>query len=403
MANTSVPITAGSGTNIAVNAVGGLDMQVVKIDIGADGASLALVGDATYGLPCDVKRLAGNVTVVQGTATNLKVDASGVAVPITDNGGSLTVDAPVAAPVHVRLSDGTNNIDTIPVSGTVAATQSGGWAAQITDGTHNAHLTLVSATYALDVNVVSSVAIGGTALADGGTVTAGTTLGNPIAGVYNDGIASPSSGKNGLVRITANRALHANPRNASGAEIGTAASPIFVSPATSPNSQPVTGTVTSDQGAAGVDPWAANLTKLGGDVIAKVGTGIQVVAVKDSAGAAVAETNPLPTYQAKTPHTRVSKTVALSASQTAAAVWTPTGGKKFFVKKIILIVSVTGVCSLFDQTDASGTILAKGTWLTGTFQLNFEEPYDSAAVDNVLSYTSGTGFTAVITAHGWEE
>jgi hypothetical protein len=36
----------------------------------------------------------------------LSVDASGVAVPVTDNAGSLTVDAPVATPVFVRLSDG---------------------------------------------------------------------------------------------------------------------------------------------------------------------------------------------------------------------------------------------------------------------------------------------------------
>lgn len=40
----------------------------------------------------DVTSVSGNVTVVQATATNLKVDASGVAVPVTDNAGSLTVD-----------------------------------------------------------------------------------------------------------------------------------------------------------------------------------------------------------------------------------------------------------------------------------------------------------------------
>lgn len=36
----------------------------------------------------------------------LSVDASAVAVPITDNAGSLTVDAPLATPVGVQLSDG---------------------------------------------------------------------------------------------------------------------------------------------------------------------------------------------------------------------------------------------------------------------------------------------------------
>jgi hypothetical protein len=39
-------------------------------------------------------------------ADRLKVDASGVAVPVTDNAASLTVDAPVGTPVAARLSDG---------------------------------------------------------------------------------------------------------------------------------------------------------------------------------------------------------------------------------------------------------------------------------------------------------
>jgi hypothetical protein len=51
------------------------------------------------------------------TASNaVKVDASGVAVPITDNSGSLTVDAPVGTPAFVRLSDGSSAITTLPVS-----------------------------------------------------------------------------------------------------------------------------------------------------------------------------------------------------------------------------------------------------------------------------------------------
>ncbi len=37
-------------------------------------------------------------------------------VPISDNSGSLTVDAPVGTPVFVRLSDGTSSIATLPVS-----------------------------------------------------------------------------------------------------------------------------------------------------------------------------------------------------------------------------------------------------------------------------------------------
>lgn len=51
------------------------------------------------------------------TASNaVKVDGSAVAQPVTDNSGSLTVDAPVGTPVFVRLSDGSSAITTLAVS-----------------------------------------------------------------------------------------------------------------------------------------------------------------------------------------------------------------------------------------------------------------------------------------------
>jgi hypothetical protein len=87
-----------------------------------------------------------DVITVQGIAsmTALKVDGSAVAQPVTDNSGSLTVDAPVGTPVFVRLSDGSAAISTLPVSlasvpshnvtnaGTFAtqAAQSGTWTVQ---------------------------------------------------------------------------------------------------------------------------------------------------------------------------------------------------------------------------------------------------------------------------------
>jgi hypothetical protein len=39
-------------------------------------------------------------------------------IPVSDNGGSFTVDAPATTPVFVRLSSGTAAVDTIPVTGT---------------------------------------------------------------------------------------------------------------------------------------------------------------------------------------------------------------------------------------------------------------------------------------------
>lgn len=88
----------------------GVKTQIVGLDINPNGSEVLGTGDGTNGLDVDVTRVQGSVTVAQGTATNLKVDASGAAVPVTDNSGSLTVDAPLTTPVATRLSDGTSAI-----------------------------------------------------------------------------------------------------------------------------------------------------------------------------------------------------------------------------------------------------------------------------------------------------
>lgn len=92
----------------------------------------------------------------------LKVDASGVAVPITDNSGSLTVDAPVTTPVFVSLSDGAaalkgskTSANSVPVviasdqgavsiTGTVTATTPLLAAAVLADATANPTITQIS-------------------------------------------------------------------------------------------------------------------------------------------------------------------------------------------------------------------------------------------------------------------
>lgn len=59
-----------------------------------------------------------------GDGTFTKV-TSAVGLPVSDAGGSLTVDAPVATPVFVRLSDGTAAIATLPVSAAALPLPSG--------------------------------------------------------------------------------------------------------------------------------------------------------------------------------------------------------------------------------------------------------------------------------------
>jgi hypothetical protein len=68
----------------------------------------------------NIAQLAGQ-TISMGTGTRDSgtqrvTIATDDVVPISDNSGSLTVDAPVGTPVFVRLSDGTSAIATLPVS-----------------------------------------------------------------------------------------------------------------------------------------------------------------------------------------------------------------------------------------------------------------------------------------------
>jgi hypothetical protein len=93
----------------------------------SDGTSTAGITDVS-GAKCL------KVDVVQQAAPTgtVTVNASGYPVPVTDNSGSLTVDAPVGNPVFVRLSDGaapisalpiTDNSGSLTVDGTVTANQ----------------------------------------------------------------------------------------------------------------------------------------------------------------------------------------------------------------------------------------------------------------------------------------
>lgn len=88
------------------------------------------------------------------------------AVGVTDNAGSLTVDAPVGTPVFVRLSDGTNPISTLPVSGTVDLGNLNGAATA-------ANQTSVIGTKAPGTAAASSVLIGGVYNSAGVTLTNG--------------------------------------------------------------------------------------------------------------------------------------------------------------------------------------------------------------------------------------
>lgn len=112
----SLPLPSGAATSAAQLP----DGHNVTVD-NAAGASAVNIQDG------------GNTITVDGTVT---ADAGSGPWPVTDNAGSLTVDAPVGTPVNVQISDGTDtalvsvggallvdaSATTQPVSGTVTVT-----------------------------------------------------------------------------------------------------------------------------------------------------------------------------------------------------------------------------------------------------------------------------------------
>lgn len=101
---------------------GGVQAPVSKILLGADGADDGFVS-ATNPLPVSVASVpshpvtnAGTFAVQAAQTGTWTVTGAGGSFPVTDSGGSLTVDAPVGTPLFVRLSDGSSAITTLPVS-----------------------------------------------------------------------------------------------------------------------------------------------------------------------------------------------------------------------------------------------------------------------------------------------
>ena len=139
----------------------------------ADGGNSITVDSA------DLSTLAGAVS-----GSEMQVDiVSSAAVPVTDNSGSLTVDAPVGTPVNVQIGDGalqasvrnTGSSDSLNVA--------------IVDGSGN--------------QITSFGGSGGTAETDDGSFTAGSGSGTPImAFVTSDTV---DSGDVGVVAMDANR------------------------------------------------------------------------------------------------------------------------------------------------------------------------------------------------------
>jgi hypothetical protein len=384
MAYSSVAITPGAGANIAVDSVSGLDLQVVKLDFGASGASSPAQIDGS-----------GNLKVNVAAASTLTVTGAGGTFPITAASAipvsapsALGVSAPVATPVYVRVSNTSTAVDTIPVSGTVtgnqgtAAANSSAWPIKISDGTNTAPLDSSNGN-ALKVSVVASVTP--QAQTDKSSYTEGTSVLTPVGGEYNSSPTLPSSGQAAAAQITQYRGLHVNPRNSSGTEIGTSSNPIRIDP---------TGTTTQP----------VNHTQINGNAVITVANGIQKVGVSDGSGNAYSASNPVPTTPVPNAATFWSNHVAYTASQTAQAIRTPTSGKTSYVQGLVIIPTGGGTLEIFDDTAGATADLVNGTMpASGVFPIPFDPPRPLSAVNNVLKYTTGSGSTGDLMAWGYEQ
>lgn len=145
--NVVLSAAVGTGDTVAADEIASAKYQRVKITLGADGVndgdvssanampiSHAALTELAAAIDTEVQVDVVSSALPSGAATAAKQPALGTAgtasadvisvqgiasmtpLQVGDNSGSLTVDAPVATPVFVRLSDGAAAISTLPVS-----------------------------------------------------------------------------------------------------------------------------------------------------------------------------------------------------------------------------------------------------------------------------------------------
>lgn len=459
MSISQIQITQGSGTPITVDSGAGGDMQVVKLAESTSGSTSLIPASSTTGLLVNVGAVASGVAVpvTNPSGQKLAVDGSSVTQPVSDGGASLTIDAPASAPVSVRLSNGSSPVDTIPVSvngtptiqgsvsisGTPSVQQSGtwnvgsvssisnpvtvqgsvsvsgtptvqgtvtsnqgsaaatasAWPVKITDGTNTAALQDVGGTKCLPVKVVAQAG-GGASAQDETAFTEGSGQLAPVGGVYNEAFsASPAAGQAAVARITSQRALHVNLRKADGTEIGTAAAPVRTDP-TGSTAQPVTGTVTANQGGAN---WSQNVSQVGGSAVATAASGVQKVGISDGGGTAYTAANPLPVAPVAASSGFWKSHVTFGASQSDQTIHSPAAGKTTYVEGIIITPTAAGaLLKIYDQTNADANSIYVGMPPLGSIVITPTRPIPMSAANNILRFATGTSAAGDITAWGYD-
>ncbi len=101
---------------------------------------------------------------------------------------------------------------------------------------------------------------------------------------------------------------------------------------------------------------------------------------------------------------QITKSVDVIANQTGAVIWTPNSGKRFVIDNILVTAKTAGDITIFDGTDDEDNRVLEGYPVIGGGVGNdYSKGRKSAAVDNVLKYTTGAGITGSISIVGHEE
>ena len=286
-------------------------------------------------------------------------------VPSVAQSGAWNIGAVTSITNTVNVAGAVAISGAVTVNGAVTSNQgtaaavAAAWPIKVTDGTNIANLTNLAGLYALKVDVVKQVG-GGYSQPDRTAFTDGTTPAEPLAGVYSDAISGPAVGQAAAVRITSFRALHTHLRSSAGVELATAGAPLRVDP-TGTTTQPVSGTVTANQGGA---PWQVqNAPSVG----------------------------------------FWRNAISFTASQTDIALHTPAAGKTGFVEGLIVTVLTSGSLHVYDQTNAAANMLYQGTPPVGAaIVIAPARPIPLAAVNNILRYATGAGATGDVTCWGFD-
>jgi hypothetical protein len=364
--------------------------------------------------------VSGTVTANAGTGTQ-DVNVTNASIPVTDNGGSLTVDGSVSV---------SNFPATQPVSGSVTVS-----------GTVTADTELPNAAALVDATSNPTTPIVGAAMeAFNGTTWDRIRTQDALSGNgANDttvGILAVSAGPGYAIRY--------NPTN-----LGTAAnsaSTINVEGANSVTyalSTTTTGTITFEGTAdntnwvaievfdSAADLWVSgtNITPTLGKVYQLLTQGYRQVRMRTvtTLGTTVSHTITLSTAQqflggidtGAAPHnfgySTLHKDGEYSTTQTTTALWTPTTGKKFVVTDLTISTGGTtaGIVTLFDSAAATAysvgvtPAIFRGEFAPSTNSKPgaikpFPVPYVSTTANNRLHVTTSAAITIYVQVNGYE-